>query len=174
MAAAKTSFSSHGFRGATIRAIAADAGVDPALVMHYFGTKADLYAAAIELPISPSMVESLLLAGPRMEIGERLARLFFSVWEQPAAREPFVAMLRGAVSGHDIATSAFADFITSALMETMAAHLEVPTAQVQAGVANMVGVALMRYVVGIEPIASADTEELIAMLAPRIQSYLVP
>lgn len=174
LAAARTAFGDLGFDRATIRGIAAGAGVDPALVHHYFGTKADLYARAIALPVSPSQVVAGVFTGEPSGLGERMTRFFFTVWEQPAAREPFLAMLRGAVGGNERATAGFREFVGHGMLGAVASHLEGPDAavRVELAIAHLVGIALLRYVLEVEPIAGMPVEDLIARMAPRVQDLL--
>jgi AcrR family transcriptional regulator len=176
LVAARTAFGELGFDRATIRAIADAAGVDPALVHHYFGTKADLYAAAIAVPLAPSKLIPELFAGDPSELGKRITAMFFFVWENPESREPLLAMLRGAFGGNEQGTVGFRQFILHGLlgrvMETMTgSDIEL---RVELAMSQLVGVAVLRYVVRVEPLASADVSGLIDRLAPRIQSLIGP
>lgn len=176
LAAARTAFGEVGYDRATIRQIASAAGVDPALVHHYFGPKADLYAAAIDMPISPRDVADAIVGDGIEEAGERLTRLFFSVWERSEAREPLLAMMRGALGGSTQGVTAFRQFIEHELLARVAPHIDAPDRKLRmtAAASHLVGVAIARYVIGIEPIASADPEDLVMLIAPRVQSYLTP
>ena len=175
LAAARSTFGEVGYDGATIRQIASEAGVDPALVHHYFGPKADLYAAAIDVPISPRDVAQAMVTGGIEEAGERITRLFFSIWERSEAREPLLAMIRGALGGSPQGLEAFRQFIEHELLARAAPLIDAPDRELRmtAAAAHLVGVAIARYVVGVEPIASATPDELVALIAPRVQSYLV-
>jgi AcrR family transcriptional regulator len=170
--AARAAFAKQGYR-ATIRQIAADASVDPALVLHYFGAKESLYLASIEMPIDARAFRLAIRNGPHNEVGRRLAGFFFSVWEQPEARQPILAILRGAISGHDAGLDAFRGFLGSNLLPTVASEIfdEEDTLRVELAVAQLVGIAVMRYVVELEPIASTPLDHLIELIAPRIQTY---
>ncbi|GIU92771.1 MAG: TetR family transcriptional regulator [Acidimicrobiia bacterium] len=173
LAAARRVFGEVGYERATIRRIAGAAGVDPALVHHYFGPKADLYAAAISLPVSPREVAKAI-ADPGLEgIGERVTRLFFGIWERPEARRPLLAMLRGALEGEDTGVEAFRQFLEEELLGRVAPLLDSPDRylRVSLAAAHLVGVAVARYVVRLGPIASADLEELVELVAPRVGSY---
>jgi AcrR family transcriptional regulator len=174
LAAARAAFGERGFDRTTIREVARAANVDPALVHHYFGTKADLYASAIQVPIGPGALVSALADGPREQMGERIARLFFTVWENPESREPFLAMLRGALGGNDQGTAGFREFIMHGVLGRLAPALggNRPELRLQVAVSHLVGIAVLRYVVGVAPLDDLDAEEIIAMVAPRIQSYL--
>lgn len=174
LAAARQVFGDVGYDRATIRGIATKAGVDPALIYHYFDTKDDLFAASIDLPIpSVDAVRSLLIpAGD--EFGRRLAELFFSVWEQELARRSLLGILRSAMGGEDRAVEAFREFLTTAVLELVAPTIPREDARLRALLmaSQLVGVAMTRYVVRLEPIASASIEEIVDLVAPRIQSYI--
>jgi AcrR family transcriptional regulator len=174
LSAARTAFGEVGYDRATIRGIAGSAGVDPALVHHYFGTKADLYAAAIELPVSPRRFVPQVLAGDRRDRGERVARAFFTIWEDPKSREPFLAMLRGAVVGNEKGTAAFREFMSHGVLSSAEKELRGRHARLRLELAlsHLVGIAVLRYVVGVEPIARMDVDEIVSRVGPVIQGYL--
>ncbi|HEY0541692.1 MAG TPA: TetR family transcriptional regulator [Actinoallomurus sp.] len=171
LAAARVLFGERGYDKASIRAIAAAAGVDPALVHHFFGAKEDLFAAAMEFPVDPETILPLILAGPRAEIGERLVRTFLRFWSDPRLRPQFVGIIRSATTSETGATL-LRDFVTSQLFARVAAVLEVPGLNLNAAAAQLVGVVMFRYVLEMEPMASASDDELVALLAPTIQRYL--
>ncbi len=174
LSAARATFGEVGYDGATIRQIASTAGVDPALVHHYFGPKADLYAEAIDVPVSPREVAEAIVGGGIESAGERITRLFFSIWDRPEAREPLLAMIRGALGGNVQGTQVFRRFIEHELLARVAPLIDAPDRDLRmsTAAAHLVGVAIARYVIGIEPIASASQDDLVALIAPRIQSYL--
>lgn len=173
LAAARTLFAERGFSGASIRAIAGEAGVDPALVHHYFGTKADLYTAALEIPIDPSD----LLAWsevPHDQLGEALARVFFSVWELPEARAVLLGIVRGALEGNEAAVRPFREFLVEIVRTSIADAIgrEGVEAEAMGMAGQLVGVALIRYVMQVEPLASASVDELVELVGPRLQGYV--
>ncbi|WP_188189254.1 TetR/AcrR family transcriptional regulator [Nonomuraea sp. SYSU D8015] len=170
LAAARRVFAEKGFDKATVRGIAREAKVDPALVHHYFETKEGMFAAAMRLPVSPDTVIPVLLEGPREEIGERLVRLLLTVTASPETREPMVALIRSAMTNEQ-AAAMMREFITNALLYQVADRLEVPHLRIEAAFAQMFGAVLGRYVLKLEPLASADPEELVELLAPTIQRY---
>ena len=172
--AARAAFGSVGFSRATIRLIASDAGVDPALVHHYFGTKADLYAATIELPASPSQLAGAITSVDRSQLGEAIAHAFFGIWDDEHARAPLLAMLRGAITGHDAGLVAFREFLTDTLLGVLVPLVTFDDARLRVTLAasQLIGVAVIRYIVGLEPLASASKDEIIAMVAPRLQTYI--
>lgn len=171
VAAARRTFAEKGFDKATIRGIAGAAGVDPALVHHYFASKEGLFVAAMELPVDPAEVVPLLLAGPREETGERLVRLILTITADAEARQPVLALMRTAMTNERV-VGMIREFMTHALLEKVAEALEIPPIRMEAAFAQMFGVVLVRYVIRLEPLASAGLEELVELLAPTIQRYV--
>jgi AcrR family transcriptional regulator len=172
--AAHSAFARHGYDGATIRAIAGGAGVDPALVHHYFRTKEELFVAALQLPVRPSEVVPHVLAGPRRTLGERLVRMFFAVWE-PWGRgvaSPMHTLLRSAATNERAATM-LRQFMVRELLGRAARSLGVEDAAFRAGLvaSQLVGVALLRYILKVPPIAAASVDDLVRALAPTVQRY---
>jgi AcrR family transcriptional regulator len=163
-----------GYDRATIRGIARDAGVDPSLIHHYFGTKDQLFAASIDLGIPPTETLRHVFEGNRDEVGRRLAETFFMVWEQEQARSSLLGILRSAMAGEDRATLAFRQFLTTAVLEQIAPLVDREDGRLIALLmaSQMVGIAMTRYVMKLEPIASVPVEEIIDLVAPRIQAYL--
>lgn len=171
--AARTEFAASGFHAATIRTIAGRAAVDPALVMHYFNSKEELFGAAIKLPLSPALAAATVLDGGIESAGRAMAALFFSVWELPESRDALLALLRGAfVTGQGAA--ALREFMGSVLMGQIAPAIDRSDAQlrVQLVAAHLVGVAVLRYVIGFEALVDADTATLVEMVGPQLQAYL--
>jgi AcrR family transcriptional regulator len=173
LAAARTAFADRGFDGATIRSIATAAGVDPALVHHYFGNKDQLFMAAIHAPIDPGELLPRALAGGPERLGENLVRTFLGVWEGPA-RAPALALIRSAV-GNEWTARLLREFVISQILRRVTATLDVSPAEREARAAlaasQLVGLAMIRYVVKLEPVASASPESLIAAYAPTLQRY---
>jgi len=172
--AARSAFSENGFDRATVRSIASRAGVDPAMIHHYFGTKDQLFAASIDIPTAVTdRVLGLLAADPK-DLGRQLAETFFSVWEQEEPRTTLLGILRSAMSGEDQAVVAFRQFLTSVMMAQLAPKILGENARLRALLmaSQLVGVAMTRYVMRLEPIASASIEEVVDLIAPRLQSYV--
>ncbi|MFF6775254.1 TetR family transcriptional regulator [Streptomyces sp. NPDC012637] len=171
--AAREQFAERGYDKTSMRGIAKAAGVDAALVHHYFGTKDDVFAAAIEVSFEPTTVVPAIIGGPREAIGERLARFFIGVWENPATRAPLLATIRSAMT-HEAAAKVLRGFVLRRLLERIAADLDVPEPKFRAELAasHMIGIAILRYVIQVEPLASADPEEIVAQVAPTLQRYL--
>ncbi|WP_329383575.1 TetR/AcrR family transcriptional regulator [Streptomyces sp. NBC_01716] len=171
--AARTEFAERGFDKTSVRGIAKAAGVDPALVHHYFGTKEEVFGAAIEVSFEPAMVLPALLSGGEEGIGERLARYFISVWENPVSRAPLLAIIRSAVT-NEAAAALLRKFVLRRLLERIAVELDVPdpTLRAELAASHMIGIAILRYVLKAEPLASVDTDEIVRLVAPTLQRYL--
>lgn len=172
LAAARTEFGEHGYDGASIRAIASRSRVDPALIHHYFGSKEQLFLAAMEIPFVPSDVAAQIVGGPIDTIGERAVRIFFDIWGDPAKRAPILALLRSAMT-HELAAALLRQFASRVMVPRVASGLDIPDRELraEAAVSHLIGVAIMRYVVKIEPLASVSDEELVALVGPVIQRY---
>lgn len=172
--AARTEFAEHGYDRTTVRSIAEAAGVDSALVHHYFGTKENVFAAAIELAFAPAIARvPEVLSGPRELLGERFARNMLALWEPVATREPLLAVVRSAVSAEP-AAAALRGFLTTQVLGRIAPALDVPQARLRAelSAAQLIGLLVIRYVVQVEPLASASVDEVVSIIAPTIQRYL--
>ncbi|MEV6796111.1 TetR family transcriptional regulator [Streptomyces sp. NPDC051320] len=170
---ARTEFSERGYDKTSVRGIAKAAGVDAALVHHYFGTKDEVFEAAIDVTMEPAqLVPALLGPGPD-GIGERLARYFLGVWENPESRSRLLAIVRSALT-HDAAAKVLRGFVLQRVLERVAADLDVPNPRLRAELAasHMIGIAMVRYVLEMEPLATAEVEEIVTMVAPTLQRYL--
>ncbi len=171
--AARACFAERGLASTSVRAVAQRAGVDPALVHHYFGTKGALFAAAMELPFDPGAAVPALLEPGIDGLGERIVRFFLAVWDEPAPRARIQAVLRSALT-EDAAAGLLRDFVTTQVLGPVAASLGTPDAQLRATLVGtqLVGLGMLRYLVKVEPLASADTEIVVAAIAPTVQGYL--
>ncbi|MFF3711373.1 TetR/AcrR family transcriptional regulator [Streptomyces phaeochromogenes] len=174
LAAAREEFSERGYEKTSVRGIAKAAGVDSALVHHYFGTKEQVFESSIEVAFGPLLsAPGSIAEGPLDGVGERLARFFFGVWENPATRKALLAIIRSAVN-NDVAASVFRRLISAQLLRRVAAQLDTPDAELRAelAAAQLVGIAMLRYVIKVEPLASANPEQIIARVSPVIQAHL--
>ena len=174
--AARGLFAARGYDGASIRAIAAQAGVDPGLVMHFFGTKEGVFVAAMELPYLPSeTIPGVIAGGPPEQAGERAARFFVETWDAASARSPLLAMIRSAATSEQ-AAELLRGFLERELVSSVAGAIGGPDARLRASLAGsqMVGLAMARYVVRLEPLASASPDAVVAGLAPALQALLFP
>jgi AcrR family transcriptional regulator len=172
--AARRQFAELGYDRTTMRSVAAEAGVDPALVIHYFGSKQQLFLAAVELPFDVTDLVDRLQNGPREEVGERVVQFALGVLGQPEGRARWAGMIRAAASDPD-AAAILREVLTRRIFEPLAQALGSDDAQLRANLASsqMVGLVMARYVIGIEPLASADDEKIASAIAPTIQRYLV-
>ncbi|MEU6139856.1 TetR family transcriptional regulator [Streptomyces sp. NPDC047081] len=171
---AREEFSERGYEKTSVRGIAKAAGVDSALVHHYFGTKEQVFEAAIEVAFAPALnAPEAVAEGPLDGVGERLTRFIFGVWENPTTRTPLLAIVRSAVN-NEAAAAVFRRLVASQLLRRIAAQLDHPDAELRAelAAAQLVGCAMLRYVIKIEPLASADVEQVIARVAPVVQGHL--
>jgi AcrR family transcriptional regulator len=200
LAAARRVFAAHGFDGATLRTIAADADVDPAMVRHYFGDKAGLFRAALHLPMDPGQaIAGLIAAGGIDGLGERLVRFFLTIWEGPAVTgdahrsgegasaeperralsSPFVAFLRGAAA-HDDSRTMLRDLLDQVVFPTLAKglaeHAGTPPEEARLRAvlcgSQLVGLGMARYVIQVEPVASLPPDRLAELYGPTLQRYL--
>ncbi|MFF6984188.1 TetR family transcriptional regulator [Streptomyces sp. NPDC008343] len=174
LSAAREEFSERGYEKTSVRGIAKAAGVDSALVHHYFGTKEQVFEASVEVAFAPAFkVRDLVFQGPLDDVGERMTRFIFGLWENPVSRKPLLAIVRSAVNT-EAAAAVFRRLVSAQLMRRLAGELDAPDAELRAelAAAQLVGVAMMRYVIKIEPIASVDVEQIIARVAPVVQGHL--
>jgi AcrR family transcriptional regulator len=172
LAEARALFAANGYAGTSVRAVAAAAGVDAALVHHYFGTKEDLFLAALELKVDPREALRPIIDGGVDGAGERLVRLFLSVWEDEEARLPILALVRGVFEpgGQQLVRDVALRMVLGRVGEGLA--LDQPERRMSLVASQMIGLVMLRYVLQAEPLASAPVEQLIATYAPVVQGYL--
>ena len=172
LATAREAFAAQGYSGASVRRIAAAAGVDPALVHHYFGSKEDLFVAVLRPPVDPREVLAPIASGGLDGAGERLVRLFLTVWDSEETRLPLLALVRGVLEpgGERLVRDGFLRVV----LGPVAAGLGVdqPERRIDLVASQLMGIVMARYVVGVEPLASAPADELVASYAPVLQRYL--
>jgi AcrR family transcriptional regulator len=173
--AARARFAARGYDATTMRGIARDAGVDPALLHYFFGSKDQLFAAALEFPRSPAqVVDELTRPGAdTADLGERLLRLFLTVWDDETSGTPFLTLVRTA-PGHEQAATLLREFISREVVGRLARALDADQPELRASLlgTQIVGLAMLRYVVRLEPLASADHETLVAAVGPTLNRYL--
>jgi AcrR family transcriptional regulator len=170
---ARSEFATRGFDGATVRGIAAGAGVDPALVHHFFGTKQGLFVAAMRLPFDPDEFVPRLLAPGVEGLGERLTAFVLQTWESEDGGEALLGMVRSAVTNERFAENLRA-FMTERALLRIAEALDGPDAPVRAGLAvsQLFGLILARYVLRIGPLAALPRDEVVARVGPLVQAAL--
>ena len=172
LTAARTSFAEKGFRGTTIRAVAASAGVDPALVHHYFGTKDDLFLAALQMPVDPRELMAPVVAQGPDGAGERLLRVFLSVWDDPDTQVQLLAVVRSVLDADG--TTLLKDGFIPVVVGPVLAHLvkDRPEVRVPLVASQVVGLIVARYVIALPPMADMPAEDVVARMGPVLQHYL--
>jgi len=172
LAAARTSFADKGFAGTTIRGVAGEAGVDAALVHHYFGTKDDLFLAAMELPVDPRQVIGPVVDGGVDGAGERLLRAFLALWDDPEVSPVLVGFVRSVLQpgGERLLTEGFLPVVLLPVGEALG--LDHPEVRMPLLMSQVAGLIVTRYLVRLEPIASLPADAVVATYAPVLQHYL--
>ncbi len=171
--AARKLFGERGYQGATMRAIAAEAGVDAALVVHFFGNKANLLSEAVEWPFDPEVEMPKLLADGRRNVGRRLVRLVVRNWDEEGRRNPILTLLRAATVEPQ-AAQMLAEFLRSRLFAPLMERLgsDQPELRTTLAASQLVGLGLARHVLRAEPLASAKPADVVDWYAPTLQRYL--
>ena len=171
--AARRAFAEQGYQHATVRGVADLAGVDPALVHHYFGTKQGLFVAAVQLPANPVEQLMAVLAEDPGQAGERMVELFLSIWDHAADRSPLLALVRSAV-GDEHAAAMLREFITEEVLGPISHRLGSPDARLRATLvgSQLIGMAMARYIIRVEPLASAPAAQVVEAIGPTLQRYL--
>ena len=174
LASARQAFAERGYDGASIRQIATSAGVDPALVHHYFGAKDKLFLATMEAPIDPGTVLPKVFEAGLDGVGERLVRTFLGVWDSPAGASA-AALFRSAMQ-HEWSARMLREFLISQILRRAMNTLKLDPAEAPTRAAlvatQMMGLAMIRYILKLEPIASMSPDEVAANIGPTVQRYL--
>ena len=173
VAAARREFAAKGFDKTSLRGVARSAGVDPALVHHYFAGKEDLFLAAMELPFDPRTVLPPVLQGPTDGVGERLVRTLLALWDDPALRPRLLSVVRSALASKESAHLLRDGFLRMVIEQI--ATLPGMTDPRRRGAltgSQIVGLLVVRYVVELEPVASMSADELARVVGPSVQRYL--
>jgi AcrR family transcriptional regulator len=173
LAAARAAFAARGYDAVSVRSVARSAGVDPALVHRFFGSKEELFVAALELPVAPSALVAAILADGVEGVGERLVRTLLTLWDAPGGFAPFLALVRGAVDNEAAATM-LREFLSREVLGRIAAVAAPDRPEFRASLAGsqVVGLAMARYIVRVPPLADADRDAIVAAVGPTIQRYL--
>jgi AcrR family transcriptional regulator len=173
LAVARRRFATRGYDATSLRAIATEAKVDPALVIHYFGTKEGLFAAATGLPPGLSEVFRDLAALPADEFAYVLVRSYLQLVDSDRSRNAILALVRSAVS-NDKAAAMLREFMTAGLLPAIARRPAHPDAQLRASLvaAQLIGIATQRHVIRVEPLVNASPDDIAALVAPAIEQYL--
>jgi len=172
---ARAAFAERGYDGASIRSIAANAGVDPALVHHYFGSKEQLFLEIAGAPVDPGEFVPLALVGDDAHLGERVVTMFLRIWDDPTYGRRLLALVRSGLA-HDWSARMLREFLAAQVLRRIIARIDVPVEErpIRASLvaSQMLGLGLTRYLLKIEPLASADSAQVVAMIAPTVQRYL--
>jgi AcrR family transcriptional regulator len=174
LAAAKRRFADQGYEKTTLRAIAEDAHVDPSMVLYLFGSKAELFRESLRLIIDPAVLVAAIVADEGPDLGTRMTRAYLQIWEQPETGPTMAAMLQSATSNSD-AMDAFRDFMQGYVLTAVSGALGGGRdTQLRAMLAatNLVGTAMLRYVMRVPPLADLALDEVVTLIAPSLQRYL--
>jgi AcrR family transcriptional regulator len=169
---ARAAFAANGYAGTSVRAVATAAGVDAALVHHYFGTKDELFLAALELPVDPRVVLAPAIAAGPDGAGERILRVFLSVWDDPELRLPLLGVARSVLDpeGQRLLRDGFLPAILGPV--GVALGIDQPATRMPLLASQILGLILVRYVLAVEPVASMPADQVVAIYAPTLQRYL--
>jgi AcrR family transcriptional regulator len=172
--AARRLFADKGFDATTVRAIAADAEVDPAMIHHFWGTKEELFRATLQFPIDPSTEIPEITAGGKDEIGERLVRTFVKIWDSPVGATA-AALIRSAMS-NEWTARLMREFLTTQILRRVVAEVDLDPKEAPLRVSlvasQMAGLAMMRYIIKLEPLASLPSDQVVALVGPNVQRYI--
>lgn len=171
--AARESFAASGYARTTIRGVARAAAVDPALVLHYFGSKEQLFVTALQVPVNPAaVIRQVLAETPTEDIGHALVSRLLTIWDDPANRTPLVTML-GSATGDGPVAGTVREFIEQVMIVAFSQALPGPEARLRGLLigSQVAGLLLLRYAFALEPLASSDPERLAAIYGPTIQRY---
>jgi len=173
LAAAKNRFAEDGYEKTTLRAIARDAHVDPSMVLYLFGSKADLFREALRLIIDPDLLVAAMTADEG-DIGSRLVAQYLRIWESPETATSMAAMLQSATSNGD-AQEAFRTFMREYVLTAVSGVIggdERARLRAMLAATNLVGTALMRYIIKVPPLATLPAEDVVRLIAPTVTRYL--
>ncbi|MFV8311081.1 TetR family transcriptional regulator [Mycobacteroides chelonae] len=173
LASARKLFSVNGIDKTSMRSIASDAGVDPALIHHYFGTKLDLFREVVQLPVDPQVVLQPLRDIPVEELGIAIPRLIIPFWDSELGAN-VLALFRSALSGAD--DGLVRVFFREVLVNIIAERVDSPAGsgvlRAEFAITQMAGILVARYIMEVEPLASLTAEEIALTVGPNIQRYL--
>ncbi|WP_028266584.1 TetR/AcrR family transcriptional regulator [Arthrobacter sp. MA-N2] len=174
LATARRLFAEHGFDGTSLRQVAREAEVDPAMVHHFFKNKDELFAHCIELPADPEQVLAGVESLAPAQRSEAIVRAVLRLWESPA-QHGLVAFVRGTI-GSKAKTALLREMVSRTILSRITAGLPGTPAEARMRgnliASQIVGLMLMRYVVRLEPLASASPDEVVRLVAPNVQHYL--
>ena len=171
--AVKRRFAAEGYEKTTLRAIANQAHVDPSMVLYLFGSKAELFRESLRLIIDPEVLVAAMSEGDD-DIGTRMVRTYLGIWEHPDTAASMVAMLASATSNSD-AHDAFRAFMQSYVLTAVSGALgggEQARLRAMLAATNLVGTAILRYVMQVDPLATLPVDDVVTLIAPSVNRYL--
>lgn len=173
LAVARRMFATSGYEAASLRGIATEADVDPALLIHYFGSKQDLFVAAAGLPAGLTELLADLAERPLPEFARSLVRTYLQFIDSDSSRNAILALVRSAVSNEQAATM-LRELLTVELLSVLVRLTDHADARLRASLvaAQLVGIAMLRHVVRAEPVATASPDEIVTLVAPVVERYL--
>jgi AcrR family transcriptional regulator len=172
LAAARIEFAERGYEGATVRRIAERAEVDPAMVNHWFGGKDALFTASLDIPVSPAEILAAILPGDPEKLGGRIVERFLTVWDATGGG-PLAALIQS-VAGHEDAAKMLREFVKNVLVGPIVGAVAPDRHELRGSLmgSQLIGLGMMRYLLKLEPLASAEHAVVIAAIAPTLQRYL--
>ncbi|MFY9331586.1 MAG: TetR family transcriptional regulator [Candidatus Nanopelagicales bacterium] len=175
VSAARGLFASRGYARTTLKGVAAAAGIAPEVARRYYDNKGDLFAAAMRLPTDPSTAVPTLLAPGLEGLGDRLVRFTLETLADPEVREDILGMVKAGGNAYS-ATRTFQEFIESGVVDRVVSAVGVPDARMRGALISsyLLGVATTRYVLKLEPLASASDEHVVRMVGPTLQALIDP
>jgi AcrR family transcriptional regulator len=176
LSAAKQRFATDGYEKTTLRAIAHDAHVDPSMVLYLFGSKEELFRESLRLILDPEVLVAALTgaADDDPDIGTRMVRTYLRIWETPDTAASMRAMLQSATSNTD-ANDAFRGFMQNYVLTAVSGVLgggEQARLRAMLAASNLVGTAVLRYIIQVPPLSTLSADEVVALLAPTVTRYL--
>ena len=176
LSAAKQRFATEGYEKTTLRAIAHDAHVDPSMVLYLFGSKEELFRESLRLILDPEVLVAALTGetDDDPDIGTRMVRTYLRIWETPDTAASMRAMLQSATSNTD-AHDAFRGFMQNYVLTAVSGVLgggEQARLRAMLAASNLVGTAVLRYVIQVPPLATLSADEVVALIAPTVTRYL--
>jgi len=173
LAAARRAFGDRGYEATSLRSIAKKVQVDPALLVHYFGSKEGLFLAALEATGVPSGLFNGLEDLRGAEAAELIVRRYLLMLDQEQTRDLVLSLVRSAVSSERAATM-LREFLTREMLKSLSSLIDLPDRQLRASlvVAQLIGIAMLRHVVKSEAVIKARDEEIVSLVAPVIEGYI--
>jgi AcrR family transcriptional regulator len=176
LSAAKQRFAIEGYEKTTLRAIAKDAHVDPSMVLYLFGSKEELFRESLRLILDPEVLVAAMTGvdDDDPDIGTRMVRMYLRIWETPDTAASMRAMLQSATSNTD-ANDAFRGFIQNYVLTAVSGVLgggELARLRAMLAASNLVGTAMLRYIIQVPPLATLSADEVVALIAPMVTRYL--